>query len=378
MEFDKKYIRNLDWLLILLLMCLGIFSFIGISGATITANYEWKQVIWYGIGFLVLTSVLLFDYHSFGNAAYALYGFGLVLIVGVLFTPVKSGAHSWYQLGVVDFQPSELMKIFTIIAVAWYLSKLDEKEESIGEFRHLIRVLLMVGVPLFLIFIQPDLGTSLVFTGILFSMLIVAGLPIRYFVIMGTVAAIFLGSLMYIFTYHQKFFTENIMHEYQWMRIASWLDPYDEKYKKEGYQLRQSLTAIGSGQLVGKGINQGTQARNGWVPVGESDFVFTVIAEELGFIGSSILVFLYFFFIYRMVRIAMEAKDTFGMYVIAGVIGMYVFQIFENIGMTIQLMPITGIPLPFISYGGSSLVTNFLIMGIVLNIGMRRKKLMFD
>lgn len=378
MEFDKKYIRNLDWLLILLLMCLGIFSFIGISGATTAANYEWKQVVWYGFGFLVLTGILLFDYHSFSNGAYALYGFGLVLIIGVLFTPLKSGAHSWYQLGVIDFQPSELMKIFTIVAVARYLSKVDELEESIADFRHLLRVLLLIGVPTFLIFIQPDLGTALVFMGILFSILIVAGLPIRYFAIMGTVIAIFLGSLMYIFTYHQQFFTEHIMHEYQWMRIASWLDPYNDKYKKEGYQLRQSLTAIGSGQLVGKGVNQGTQARNGWVPVGESDFVFTVIGEELGFIGSSILIFLYFFFIYRMVRIAMEAKDTFGMYVIAGVIGMYVFQIFENIGMTIQLMPITGIPLPFISYGGSSLITNFLVMGLVLNIGMRHKKLMFD
>ncbi|GEN33042.1 rod shape-determining protein RodA [Aneurinibacillus danicus] len=376
MDFEKKYIRNLDWLLILLLMCLGIFSFIGISGATATANYEWKQVIWYAFGFTILASVLLFDYNSFSNLAYVLYGIGMVLIIGVLFMPAKSGAHSWYQLGIVDFQPSELMKIFTIIAVARYISKKDEKEEPIDNLKAMFPIFLLIGVPLILILIQPDLGTSLVFTGIMFSMLLVAGVPMRYFAMLGIVGAIFISSLAYVFMFHKQFFFEHIMHEYQWMRIESWLKP--EAYPKEGYHLMQSLTAIGSGQLLGKGINQGTQARNGWVPVGESDFVFTVIAEELGFIGSSILIFIYFFFIYRMVRIAMEAKDTFGMYVIAGVIGMYVFQIFENIGMTIQLMPITGIPLPFISYGGSSLVTNFFVMGIVLNIGMRRKKLMFE
>jgi rod shape determining protein RodA len=378
MDFDKKYLRDLDWLLILLLLCLGIFSFIGISGATITANYEWKQVVWYAVGFIVLSGVLLFDYNSLGNYAYILYGIGMVLIVGVLFTPLKSGAHSWYQLGVIDFQPSELMKIFVIVTVAKYIAKKDEKEESIATVKNLLPIFLLVGVPLLLILKQPDLGTGLVFIGILVSMLIVAGLPMRYFVVLGIIAAIFFGSMTYIFKFHNDFFFKHIMKDYQWMRIESWFDPYNPKYKKEGYQLRQSMTAIGSGQLLGKGINQGTQAKNGWVPVGESDFVFTVIGEELGFIGSSILIFLYFFFIYRMIRIAMEAKDTFGMYIIAGVIGMYVFQVFENIGMTIQLMPITGIPLPFISYGGSSLVTNFFVMGMVLNIGMRKRKLMFE
>jgi len=145
-----------------------------------------------------------------------------------------------------------------------------------------------------------------------------------------------------------------------------------------GFQLKQALIAIGSGQLFGKGIDTPTQASFGWVPVGESDFIFTVIAEKLGFVGAGLLMILFFFLIYRMIRIAMEAKDPFGSYVVAGVVGMLTFQIFENIGMTIQLMPITGIPLPFISYGGSSLITNFLIIGVVLNVGMRKDKLRFD
>ncbi|TPG72826.1 rod shape-determining protein RodA, partial [Brevibacillus laterosporus] len=143
-------------------------------------------------------------------------------------------------------------------------------------------------------------------------------------------------------------------------------------------QLLQSLIAIGSGQLTGKGLQTATQASLLWVPVGESDFIFTVIAERLGFIGAGIMMILFFVLVYRMIRIAMECNDPFGAYVVSGVVGMLTFQIFENIGMTIQLMPITGLPLPFISYGGSSLLTNFLTIGVVLNIGMRKQKLSFD
>ncbi|WP_027414895.1 rod shape-determining protein RodA [Aneurinibacillus terranovensis] len=375
MDLDKRYLRNLDWLLIIVLIMLGIFSFIGISGAKPDANYHWKQIIWYGVGFAFLTIVLLFDYHSIGNLSYGLYAFGMLLIIGVLFMPAKNNAHSWYQLGFMDFQPSELMKIFVIVTVARFLSKKDEKEDEALGLREIVPAVLLIGVPLLLILIQPDLGTALVFTGILFSMLTVARTPIKYFVILGFCISLVFVGLAYLYNFNKDAFFK-IMKPYQWMRIESWFNP--DAYPKEGYQLRQSLTAIGSGQLLGKGIDGGTQARNGWVPVGESDFVFTVIGEELGFVGSSILVFLFFFMVYRMVRIAMDSKDTFGSYIAAGVIGMIVFQTFENIGMTIQLMPITGIPLPFISYGGSSLISNFLVMGMVMNVGMRRKKLMFE
>lgn len=374
MDFNKRYFRSLDWIIILLILGLAFFSFIGISGATPNTNDEWKQLFFYGIGFVVLIGVLLFDYNTISNFSYPLYGFGIVLLLGVFFTEAQFGAHSWYKIGSINFQPSELMKLFVIMSVAKYLSDKSERDESIETFKDLMPVLLLVGVPLLLILLQPDLGTALVLMGILVSMLVVSGIHKRFYVILGTATAGLFGILTLLYFFANDIFFK-IIRKHQWSRIESWWHP---ETHPDGYHLLQSLTAVGSGQLVGKGIGQGTQARYGWVPVGESDFVFTVIAEELGFIGSSILILIFFFIVYRMVRIAMNAKDMFGMYVVTGVIGMFVFQIFENIGMTIQLMPITGIPLPFVSYGGSSLLTNFLIMGMVLNIGMRHKKLTFE
>lgn len=373
MEFSKKYLRSLDWTMIFLIVCLGGFSFIGISGSGV--DKQWTQLVFYVLGFLVMIGVLLFDYNTIRNFAYPLYGFGIVLLIGVLFMPEHNNARSWYDFGPILFQPSELMKLFVIMAIAKFLADKSEKEERFNTFRDLSPVLILFGIPLFLIFIQPDLGTSLVFTGILGSMLLVAGIPRRFYLMLGGGVAAIFGILTLIYFFANKLFFM-IIKDYQWARIMAWFYPND--YARQGYQLRQALTAIGSGQLFGKGIGHGTQARFGWVPVGESDFIFTVISEEMGFIGASILILILFVMIYRMVRIAMESKDMYGMYLVTGVIGMFVFQIFENIGMTIQLMPITGIPLPFISYGGSSLLSNFLIMGMVLNVGMRRKKLTFE
>ncbi len=374
MDFNKRYFRSLDWVMILLILCLAVFSFIGISGATPNTNDEWKQLFFYGMGFAVLFGILLFDYNTISNFSYPLYGFGIVLLIGVLFTPAQMGAHSWYSFNGINFQPSELMKLFVIMSVAKYLSDKSERDESIETFKDLMPVLLLIGIPLLLILVQPDLGTAMVFMGIMISMLVVSGLHKRFYVMLGSATVGLFGILTLLYFFANDFFFK-IVRRHQWSRIESWWQP---ETHPDGYHLLQSLTAVGSGKLFGKGIGEGTQARYGWVPVGESDFVFTVIAEELGFIGSSILILIFFFMIYRMVRIAMNAKDMFGMYVVTGVIGMFVFQIFENIGMTIQLMPITGITLPFVSYGGSSLVSNFLIMGMVLNIGMRHKKLTFE
>jgi rod shape determining protein RodA len=377
MEFNKRYLRSIDWVIIVLLLCLAFFSFVGISGATPNTNEEWKQMFFYGMGFIVLFGVLLFDYNTLSNFAYPLYAIGIVLLIGVLFTDAQYGAHSWYRIKVINlnFQPSELMKLIVIMTVAKYLSDKSERDESFETFKDLLPVLLLVGVPLLLILIQPDLGTALVYIAILVSMLFVAGLHKRFYIILGTAVAGFFGILTFLYFFANNIFFK-IVRPHQWSRIESWWHP--ENYPEDGYHLLQSLTAVGSGQLFGKGIGEGTQARFGWVPFGENDFIFTVIAEEMGFVGSSLLILVFFFLLYRMVRIAMNAKDMYGMYLVTGVIGMFVFQIFENIGMTIQLMPITGITLPFVSAGGSSLLTNFLIMGMVLNVGMRHKKLTFE
>ncbi|HJV44304.1 MAG TPA: rod shape-determining protein RodA [Bacillota bacterium] len=376
MDFDSKYFKTIDWIILLILMGFGLFSYLGISGASPNMSLEGKQIIWYFIGFVFLVLVILIDYNLIGNLSYILYGIGLLLLIAVLFTPPVNNATSWFNLGFFSFQPAELMKIITILTLAKYLSKQAEKERSLQSLINLIPIFAIIGVPTLLILIQPDLGNAVVFFGILVSMMIVGGVRAKHFVLFAFLGIGFLSFLTYLYHFKQPIFFK-LIKPYQWNRIVYWLNPELDP-GGQGFQLKQSLIAIGSGQLTGKGLHAGTQAKFGWVPVGESDFIFTVIGEELGFLGSSLLIFLFFLLIYRMVRIAMDSKDAFGAYFVAGVIGMFVFQIFENIGMTIQLMPITGITLPFISYGGSSLVTNLMIVGLVLNVGMRRKKLMFD
>ncbi|MED4779147.1 FtsW/RodA/SpoVE family cell cycle protein [Brevibacillus choshinensis] len=376
MDLEKRHLKTVDWTIIMILVALGIFSYLGISGSAAGADKAHQQVIWYIVGFIVLGGTLLFDYRLFYNMSYVLYVIGLVLLIGVFQTKPINNTTSWYDLGPILLQPSEPMKLFTILAVARFMAKRAEDPDRFYYFYKLIPVAALVGVPLLLILIQPDLGTALVFTGMLATMLIVGGIRLKHVMyVAGLVGSFFAGMTM-LYQYKQDIFFK-IIKPYQWDRIIFWMDP-DLEAMGRGFQLKQALIAIGSGQLFGKGIDTPTQASFGWVPVGESDFIFTVIAEKLGFIGAGLLMILFFFLIYRMIRIAMEAKDPFGSYVVAGVVGMLTFQIFENIGMTIQLMPITGIPLPFISYGGSSLITNFLIIGVVLNVGMRKDKLRFD
>lgn len=376
MDLEKRHLKTVDWTIIMILVGLGIFSYLGISGSAAGVDKAHQQVIWYIVGFVVLVGTLLFDYRLFYNMSYVLYAIGLILLIGVFQTKPINNTTSWYDLGPVLLQPSEPMKLFTILTVARFMAKRAEDPDRFYYFYKLIPVVSLVGVPLLLILVQPDLGTALVYTGMLATMLIVGGIRLKHVVYAGALVGSFFAGMTLLYQYKQEIFFK-IIKPYQWDRIIFWMDP-DLEAMGRGFQLKQALIAIGSGQLFGKGIDTPTQASFGWVPVGESDFIFTVIAEKLGFMGAGLLMILFFFLIYRMIRIAMEAKDPFGSYVVAGVVGMLTFQIFENIGMTIQLMPITGIPLPFISYGGSSLITNFLIIGVVLNVGMRKDKLRFD
>jgi len=376
MDLERRHLKNIDWSIVLILVALGIFSYVGITGSAAGVEKANQQVLWYVIGFIVLGGCLLFDYRIYSSLSYVLYGIGLILLIGVLYAPAINNTHSWYNLGPVLFQPSEPMKLFTILVVARYMAKRADDPNRYRYFYRLIPIALLVAVPLLMILIQPDLGTSLVFTGMLATMMIVGGIRLLHVLYVGGMVGGFFAGMTFLYDYKQDVFFK-IIKPYQWDRVVFWLNP-DLEPMGRGFQLKQSLIAIGSGQLFGKGITTPTQASFGWVPVGESDFIFTVIAEKLGFVGAGLLMILFFFLIYRMVRIAMETTDPFGSYVVAGVVGMLTFQVFENIGMNIQLMPITGIPLPFISYGGSSLVTNFLIIGVVLNIGMRKDKLRFD
>lgn len=375
-DFSRKYLKYLDYWVILIVIGLAIYSYLGISSAKPDASFATKQLIWYALGFFVLIVILMFDYEVISQYSYVLYGIGIVLLIGLLlFADETKGITGWYDIkGVFAFQPAELMKIFTILTLARYLYKRENKE--FDSFFELYPIFLIIGAPLLLILLQPDLGTALVFISITLSMLLVYGLSLRHFVIIGSIVGLGLFVLTLLYQFQKDIF-DKILQPYQFNRLTSFIDPSKDPLGT-GYQLTQSLIAIGSGQLTGVGLYQGTQGKNNWVPESHTDFIFSVIAEEHGFIGASLLILLFFLLIYRVIKIGMESKDKFGTYVAAGMVGMWTFTIFENIGMTIGLMPITGIPLPFISYGGSALLTNFISLGIILNIGMRRKPLMFD
>ncbi|MGD9677315.1 MAG: rod shape-determining protein RodA [Vulcanibacillus sp.] len=372
MDFNTKYIKYIDYWIIVIILGLAIYSYFGISSAKPNLNYANKQLIWYAIGFIILCIVLFIDYELIKQYSYFFYGIGLVLLLGLFFFASETkGIIAWYEIKGVKFQPAEVMKIFTILALAKYLG--NRNDRPFTRFIDLYKVFLIVGIPLVLILLQPDLGTALVFISIMMCMMLVYGVKIKHFAILGGIASLGMFALFLLYQYKNDIFSK-IVPGHQLDRLTSFIDPSKDPLGT-GYQVMQSLIAVGSGQLSGVGLYQGKQGKNNWVPESYTDFIFSVIAEEHGFIGASLLILLLFLLIYRIVRIGISSEDQFGLYVAAGMVGMLIFTIFENIGMTLSIMPITGIPLPFISYGGSSLLTNFISIGIILNIGMRKNKM---
>lgn len=370
----SRLIWQIDFLLLMALFILAAISIVSISSATYTddQSYVEKQIWWYILGFLFMVAVLLFDYKilSQGRFLYLLYGIGilLLLLVWVPGLGVKvNGAQQWIRLGSFQFQPSELIKLILILLFAKLLS-----ERETGKWRNfstLGMILGLFGLPFFIILSQPDLGTALVLVGILCSMLWVGGLNWKWFAWGLLLALILVGGILLLYvTDHPLLHV--ILKEHQISRIQTFLDPASDP-TGAGYQTTQAKIAIGSGMITGKGFHRGTQAQGNWIPEPHNDFIFAVFAEEYGFIGGSFLLSIYLVFIFRMILIASRSDQRFGTYIIAGVVGMLVFQIFQNIGMTLGLVPVTGLPLPFISYGGSSLITQLMAVGLVLNVGMR-------
>jgi len=372
-RFNKQNLKQFDYLIIIIIIALAIISYLGIS--SIDPSYAVKQMKWYLVAFLFMLTILFIDREFLLSNVYPLYGFGTLLLIGVLlFGNETKGIVGWYDFGGIKFQPSELMKIILILTIAKYLSK--REEEPFSSFFSLFPLFLLLLLPLTLILMQPDLGTALIFVGILLSMMLTYGVKVRHFLLIFLIVLLGVGFLVILYFYFPEVFFK-ILKPYQWKRLTSFIDPFKDA-KESGYQIIQSLIAVGSGELSGKGYLEGTQGKLNFIPEAHTDFIFAVIAEQFGFIGASILILLFFILIYRIIKIGIETNDLFGKYVISGIVGMFVFQIFENIGMTISLMPITGIPLPFISYGGSSLLTNMITIGIILNIGMNRKRTLFD
>jgi rod shape determining protein RodA len=388
MEQDKMSQQKLDYNLLFILFLMVIVSAIAIHSAQPSlpaklqnVHFVQKQFMWYGIGAIVIALTMIIDYDRFFQIAWYLYGFGMLLLLGLELnvpgTVTLKGATCWYSLpGIGNFQPSELMKIFMIIVISRIIVNHREKhpEPTIEDDLKLLgKIALTTAPPLLLLMREPDLGMSMVFTAIVGSLVLVSG--IRWRIIFGIVfSGLFVtATLVFIFFQFPDFFHKYILKDYQLDRFYGWLAPY-EYSNEQGFQLIRSLLAIGSGEMYGKGYKN----LDVYLPEAHTDFIFGIIAEQFGFIGASIVISLFFLLVYRMIHIALESHELYGSYLCAGIIGMITFQVFQNVGMTIGLLPITGLPLPFISYGGSSLATYMFAIGIVLNVRSRTKKFMFS
>ncbi|KGX92709.1 cell division protein FtsW [Pontibacillus halophilus JSM 076056 = DSM 19796] len=350
-----------------------------------SSNYFMKQIVWYIAGFIVIVGVMLIDYDRLGQVAWFLYGFGVLLLLGLEFnapfTKTINGATSWYAFPGMSLQPGEFIKVFLVILQAHLIVRHREKYKRTDIKTDLWLLVKIVGValvPMALIINQPDLGTFLVVSAITGAMILVSGIRWRILLSILLVIGVFVLGVLIFYTLFPTF-TETTLSEsgfnHVLERFYGWLQP--EQYSGSyGYQLINAMMAIGSGQLYGKGIG-GIQSSLR-IPERHTDMIFTAISEQFGFIGASIVITLFFLLIYRMIYTALESNDQFGSYLCVGFIGMFTFQVFQNIGMSLQLLPITGIPLPFISYGGSSLITYMLAIGIVFNIRSRTRVYMFD
>ncbi|MBB5172805.1 rod shape-determining protein RodA [Texcoconibacillus texcoconensis] len=386
MQERKTAFQQIDFTLLFLLFLLMCISFLAVYSASgqyfpnDPTFFLRRQVVWYGIGVVLMVGAMSIDYDLFRNFSIPFYGLGIFLLLLVaLFGIEQNGAQRW--LGHPDFllfQPSEFVKIFVVLALAHYLYHISQRPrpKTFKEDCKLVGSVLVIGLPPFVLILeQPDLGTALVVGAVILTMILMAGVTWRMIgLIVGTIT-VGIGFLVWLHNNFFEFFT-NFINTHQLNRIYAWLDPYN--YPTDiGYQLIHALQGIGAGQLYGSGFTEGVKSQSGAIPEIHTDFIFTVIAEEFGFFGATVLIVIYFLMFYRMIIIAFTCNNTFGTYLVSGTVGLLVFQVFQNIGMAVGVMPITGLALPFISYGGSALITNMIAIGIVLNVNMRTKHYMF-
>ncbi len=366
---DKRLLKNFDYQLLIIALILCFYGLVVISSATQglhvsdTFAYVRRQAIWVAVGMGGLLLAASIDYINYYRWSWYLYSCNIIFLVLVLFVGRDAGgSFRWINLGFFDFQPSELAKLIVIISLARLLVDLQNRLPSL--IRSLPLLLLFIIPPILLIFMQPDLGTALVFIVLYFAMLFMAGVPLVNLILMACAG---LATI--------PLFWSRLL-DYQKMRLLVFLNPELDPLSY-GYQLSQSMIAIGSGGVGGKGLFEGTQAHLQFLPEQHTDFIFSVLGEELGFLGAVLLLFLYFLLIYRILKIGSFSKDRFGALLCLGVAALIAFQVMVNIGMSLGIMPVTGLPLPFMSYGGSAMIVNMASLGVVLSVGMRRFKIQF-
>ncbi len=366
---NKRWLRRMDFTLIAATLAIILMSLVIIGSAThineISGQRYWfvqRQGIFALLNCALAFFLMNFDYKMLQRYGNRLYIFNLVMLLAVMFLGHSAlGAQRWIQLGPITLQPSEFSKLIMIVSLA---SLLEDKIGKLNTLQDLLPIAAYVGVPFLLVMKQPDLGTSLVFMAIFFGMIFACGVNLK---LLGWIFAGGLACMPLLW---------HFLKDYQKMRIMVFLDPNVDPLGS-GYHIIQSKIAIGSGMLFGKGLFGGTQSQLNFLPENHTDFIFAVVGEELGFVGAAFLLLLYLVLLWRGVKIARDASDTFGMLLAVGITSMLAFHVLVNVGMTTGIMPVTGIPLPLMSYGVSSLTTNIMSIAILLNIHMKKQKLLF-
>jgi rod shape determining protein RodA len=351
--------RSLDPILLLVSLTLSAFGILAVyvAGTEAQQAYAMNQALGFVLGVAGAIPLALIDYRYWQRYLRPIYGFVILVLLAVLFTGATAGgAQRWVDIGPVQVQPSEFAKLGMVVVLGGYFA-----ERAVGEHTVFVKALGLLAVPALLVFMQPDLGTALVFGAVFVAMAYIAGArPIQLagLVAAGVVAAVLAVKL-------------KILEEYQVARLTAFMNP--EGAPTVGYQVAQSKMAIGSGGITGKGLDAQTLANLGFLPEDHTDFIFSNLAERVGFVGSIVLLVLFFLLIWRILHVATISRDRFGVLIAVGVSTIFLFHVFVNIGMTMGIMPVTGIPLPFISYGRSNLVVSVLSLGLLQSIAIHSK-----
>ena len=381
-RYQKGLMRHFEWPLVIMVLIMslwGVVTIFAATGSPVDADsastflqrasqqsvyYPRLQLIWIVIGMGVLAGTVFFDYRLFGELKDVLYWGNVIMLLLVKFTTEvgRGAANMFFRIGESrTFQPAEFGKIAIIIALAKVFAERDHPIKTVGE---LVRMTCYVGLPLVLIVIQPDVGTALVYVAIYAVLIFASGTDYKLIVGVLCIVVIMVVPAWYVLTFSDNFRVD---------RIQVWLDP-NYAINDAGMQTYNARLALGSGGLWGKGMfSVGNFAAMGYIPDDHTDFIFAIVCETFGFVGGGLMILLFLAMMIRMLALSRQAEDAFGSYLIIGVMAMLFFHIFENISMVIGLMPVTGIPLPFVSYGGSSYLTNIIGIGLVVNVAMRSR-----
>lgn len=385
---DRRTLRNLDFLFIFITFLLLMASLIILSTASTNVlksapwHYVKLQAVWIIVGIGAAAVLAVIDYEKWRTYRWWIYGFNLtLLLIVIFFGDTAKGATRWIPTPFgFNIQPSEFAKIFIILTLADFLA---DRKGKLNNYQDFIMPFLFVLLPMLFIFKQPDLGTTLVFVAIFIGMMFVAGANPWKFggLLLGGAVIVGIALWLHFSTslpgwLHWAQGLPLPMQDYQLRRLSIFVNP-EADMSGDGYHIIQSIWAIGSGGLWGKGYQMGTQGQLNFLPEHHTDFIFSVVGEEFGFIGTITLLFLFLIFLLRSLSIALKARDTYGMLISAGIVSMFTFHILVNVGMTSGIMPVTGIPLPLISAGGSAMLSNMAAVGLLLSVNLRRRRLMF-